>query len=75
MKRTGYTVRNAEIEAKLREKGRMITQDLPEGFGFMLFLFSFGEGGVNFYISNAQREDMIEAMKEWIERQEGESTP
>ena len=70
MKRTSYEVKNAQIEQKLKEKARMIAEGLPEGWGFMLFIFSFGDGGATFYISNAQREDMIEAMKEWIERNE-----
>lgn len=72
MKRTSYEVQNEEIKQKLKEKAKMIAEGLPEGWGFMLFIIEFGEGGANFYISNAQREDMIEAMQEWIDRQKNE---
>lgn len=65
-----FEVRNPEIEADLKGIGRTIASQLPEGWGFMLFIFSFGEGGSNFYISNAQRPDVIAAMKEFIERNE-----
>lgn len=43
--------------------------DLPN-IGFGLTLFSFGEGGFMVYASNGNREDMIEAMKELVERLE-----
>lgn len=41
--------------------------------GFALFVFEFGkvEGGRVNYISNAGREDMIAAVKEWLARAEG----
>ncbi len=37
--------------------------------GFAVLVFDFGEGGGLAYISNAWREDMIEAMKEFIARE------
>lgn len=45
----------------------------PNTVGFALLIFEFGktEGGRVNYISNATREDMIAAMKEWIARAEG----
>lgn len=41
--------------------------------GFALFVFEFGkvEGGRVNYISNAERADMIVAVKEWLARAEG----
>lgn len=46
----------------------------PKKVGFVLLTFEFGiedgSGRVN-YISNADRRDMIVAMKEWLARQEG----
>ena len=63
-----FEVRNETIEGHLRQIGKTIARELPPGWGFTLLLFSFGEGGSTFYISNAQRADMIEAMKEFIER-------
>lgn len=38
--------------------------------GFALFVFEFNEPGITNYISNAERESMIEALKETIERLE-----
>lgn len=45
----------------------------PKGVGFVLLSFEFGkvEGGRVNYISNADRADMIAAMKEWLARAEG----
>ena len=41
--------------------------------GFALFTFNFGQidGGRVNYISNADRADMIAAVKEWLARAEG----
>jgi hypothetical protein len=66
-----FEVFNEEIEIKLKEIGHFIGDTLPEGWGFTLLLFSFGEGGSTFYISNAERASMIEAMKEFIKKNEG----
>lgn len=64
-----FAVRSEEIETKLRELASMIGSQLPEGWGFNLLLFSYGEGGNLFYISSAEREDTIKVMKEFISRQ------
>jgi hypothetical protein len=40
------------------------------GYGFALLVFDFGDKGRMNYISNAQREDMLTAMKEFISRNE-----
>lgn len=37
--------------------------------GFALFVFDFKDNSKVNYISNAKREDMVAAMKEWIKRQ------
>lgn len=41
--------------------------------GFAVFWFEFGktEGGRVNYVSNAQREDMLVAVREWLARAEG----
>lgn len=64
-----FEVKNPEVETKLREIGGVIGKELPQGFGFTLFLFEYGEGGSMFYISSAQREDMIKAIMEFLEKQ------
>jgi hypothetical protein len=61
-----FEVRNAEAEKMLKEIGQLIKSQCPPGIGFSLLVFTFGEGGSMFYSSNANREDMIRAMQEFI---------
>jgi hypothetical protein len=61
-----YEVRDEQAEAMLNEIGKMLRDACPKGYGFSLLIFSFGAGGNMFYTSNAQREDMIRAMQEFI---------
>lgn len=61
-----FEVRNEEAEKMLKEIGHLLKAACPKGYGFSLLVFSFGEGGNMFYSSNAQREDMIRAMREFI---------
>ena len=66
-----FNVRNAEIETKLRQIGQRIENSL-EGtpFGFALFLVEFNnaDGGC-FYISSAQRPDIVPVIEAWCARQ------
>jgi hypothetical protein len=54
--------------------GRLIGDQLPSGMGFALLMFDLEGGGANRmnYICNAQREDMIKALKELIANFESE---
>lgn len=61
-----YEVRDEQAELMLNEIGKILKEVCPKGYGFNLLIFSFGEGGNMFYCSNAQREDMIRAMQEFI---------
>lgn len=69
-----YEVDNEHIKSKMKEIGTILAGELPTGWGFSLLIFNFGEGGGPgdglFYISNARRENMIEAMKEFIAKEE-----
>lgn len=56
------------LEEKSREIGKIIGAALPNGVGFALLLFNFGEGGNLAWISNAQRDDMMLALAEFMER-------
>ena len=59
------------LEQECRRLADVVKRELPPGQqGFGLFLFDFGAGGNIAYVSNADRQDMIRAMREWIERQE-----
>lgn len=68
---SNFQIREPQIERLLSYLARSIKAALPQGWGFMLFFFTLGEGGSMFYISDAQRADVIQAMKEWIALQEG----
>jgi hypothetical protein len=70
MKNPNYDMRHFEVEAALREIGELIKKKTPAGFGFSLLMFQYGEGGAMFYLSSAERADMIKAMKEFIQKNE-----
>lgn len=61
-----------ELDARLNG-GRLPGLGQKRRVGFAMLTFEFGktEGGRVNYISNAGREDMISAMKEWLARAEG----
>ncbi len=75
---SGYNVRSAEIESALRHIADDIAPIVPDGWGFTLLIFSYGQMGLKnegaegsvFYISSADRDDMIKAMKEFIAHNE-----
>jgi len=62
----------AELEGLAGEIGRLLATAIPKssGFGFSLLVFDLGDKGHMTYVSNANRSDMIEAMKELIIRME-----
>lgn len=62
-----FNVRDEKAEKILKEIGGVLKDQMPEGYGFSLLIFPFGEGGGMFYISSAERADMIKAMEEFIE--------
>jgi hypothetical protein len=70
-----FNIRNADIEERLREIGKMVKHHTPQGWGFTVLMYDFPEAQIEhpsalFYISNANREDVIKAMKEFIRRNE-----
>jgi hypothetical protein len=74
----GYNVRSVEVEDALREVAGLVAPLVPTGFGFTVLIFSYGKTGLRgegpagsmFYISSADRADMVKAMKEFIAREE-----
>ena len=58
------------MEEAARGIARRIAPALPPGVGFCLILFNFGPDGFSTYISNGQRADMIEALREMITKLE-----
>lgn len=54
---------------QMRDLADKIKKEIP-GLGFALLVYEFNNPGIANYISNGQRQDMIKAMKETIERLE-----
>ena len=56
----------------MKDLGRMmagaIEDEAGRAMGFMLMVFDFGEGGTMSYISNANREDVIKTLQEFIDK-------
>lgn len=61
-----HEVENPPIKALLNDLGGMLGAQMPEGWGFTLLLFTYGEDGSLFYISSANRQDMLNTMAEFI---------
>jgi hypothetical protein len=60
-----YEVRNEEVEKVLKTLGDILKDVMPPGYGFTLLIFQFN-GPELFYISGANRADMIKTMREFI---------
>lgn len=72
-----YEVLNEDRQRLLRSLAADIDAELPEGMAFALFLIPFGEHlpepagqGSVFYISNAGRDGILDAIKAWVAKQE-----
>ena len=65
-----YEVRDDDKQRALKTIATMVDGETPEGMGFAVFLFDFGPNGALFYMSSAQRDDIVSMLKEWIARQE-----
>ncbi len=59
-----------DLEKTCRGYADAFQDVVPEGVGFAIFLFDFGEKGNTAYVSTADRKDMLKLLKEWIEIQE-----
>lgn len=69
-----FEVENDVIKSKLRQLAVFLDEvlngtDRPKQIGFGLFIFSF-KGPEFFWISNAERADMVKVLREWIKREE-----
>lgn len=62
------------LEEHAQRIGRNIADSLPKGVGFCLLVFDFGPpGGFMTYTSNANRGDMINALRECADNLEASS--
>lgn len=64
-----FELRNPEIEQLQRDIGKQLKSMMPEGWTFALFMFQNDNAGT-FYISSADREGVLLAIKQWVEIQE-----
>ena len=63
-----FEMRDELIEDLLRQIGKNVYNELPQGFGFGLIIFKYN-GPEFFWISSGQRDDMIKALREFIARE------
>lgn len=59
------------VKSKLQEIARKVDNELPEDFGFIVLTFKFNakpDTAQMMYVSNANREDVVKAMEEFIQK-------
>lgn len=66
-----YEVDDPEMKETLQNLGVLLAKNLPPNWGFGLFLFTYGPGGSMFWISSADRSDMMKALREFMQKEEG----
>lgn len=59
-----------KVKGKMQTIARKVKEELPKNWGFIVLTFEFGEKGQLVYVSDADRKDVIEVMKEFIEKTE-----
>lgn len=64
------TEREEKANAMMQEIAKEIKEKLPEGMGFALLAYEFGEGDDKkmMYVSNSNREDVMLAMCEFLQK-------
>ena len=64
------TKREQEVKDMLQEIMQEIKNKLPEGMGFTLLAYEFGDkdGRRMLYASNSKREDVLKAMLEFVDK-------
>lgn len=74
-----FKVDNPKIKQLMNNLAVLLTSQMPKGWGFTLLIFEFNADKDNnpvkssdslFYISDANREDMIATMKQFIAESE-----
>ena len=64
------TEREEKTNAVMQDIAKEIDQKLPEGMGFALLTYEFGEvdNKKMLYVSNSNREDVLKAMLEFVNK-------
>lgn len=55
-----------DVQARMAEIADLLKARMPPGWGFGLLMFTFGEKGTMVWASNADRQDMLKAMQEFM---------
>lgn len=55
------------VKGKLQKIAQKVNAELQDGFGFIVLSFVFEHPGQMMYVSNANRDDVIKAMEEFIQ--------
>lgn len=63
---------NELVKRRMQKIAQKVDEELPNVYGFVVLTFNFGKDIDNemMYVSNANRQDIVKAMKEWIEKTE-----
>lgn len=64
-------IKEEYIKGELQDIAKNIDKKLPEGYGFALLTFKFNadpDTSELMYVANANRQDIVKAMEEWIEK-------
>lgn len=59
-----------DLNEMLNMYGMLLKKMLPENYGFTLLTYPHNEANRLYYVSNSNREDVIKAMQEFIEKTE-----
>jgi hypothetical protein len=57
-----------QARSRLGEIAKLLKAEMPPNYGFILFIAERGPKGKLFYASDFQREDVVRALNEFIER-------
>lgn len=58
-----------KVKGKMQDIARMIKKEIPNQYGFILLTFEHNtNAGSMIYVSDSDREDVIKAMEEFIEK-------
>lgn len=61
-----YQVHDENAEIALQQAGDILKSAMPDNYGFVFLMTTYGKGGNTFYISNVQRPDVIAMLEEFI---------
>ena len=56
------------VKRRMQSIAKKVDEELPDNFGFVVLAFKFNEKGEMIYVSNANREDVVKSMEEFIEK-------